>query len=307
MMRKFQHDVSEFLDQKHLIAQHMLLEDDEHREDFLEMTQVLQTTLDLDRLLGLFSIELSKYVPHDFFRYRNNDLDIEQVIGQRARYSCTYTLKLSDEVLGKISLRRNHKFQDDELKLIEQSVICLLYPLRNALLYLDAIHMAQRDPLTGIQNRAAFDEALRRELSHAERHDSTCALIMLDIDLFKSINDRYGHLVGDCALKSFTHMANSCIRDGDVLFRYGGEEFAVLMRETGLTGAEQLAERIRRNIEQHPCTCGGSTIQMTISAGVTEYEADDSVTSFISRADLALYKAKEDGRNRTCSRISTRN
>ncbi|MEE9343851.1 MAG: GGDEF domain-containing protein, partial [Gammaproteobacteria bacterium] len=248
--------------------------------------------------LGLFSTELSRYVPHQFFRYINPDLDIEQEFGHKARYSCTYNLHLSDEKLGKISLRRSTKFEENEIKTIESLICYLLYPLRNALLYQDAVQMAQKDPLTGIQNRAAYNEAIYREISHAKRHDASCSLIIIDIDLFKKVNDRYGHLVGDCALKSVSHTAASCIRDGDALFRYGGEEFVVVMRESGLSGARRLAERIRHNIESNPCHCAGSEINLTVSVGVSTYEPGDTSNSLFARADKALYYAKKSGRNR---------
>lgn len=266
----------------------------------LEITQTLQTTLDPERLVELFSAEIGELIPHHGLRYRNDDLDLEVKRGRQARHSCTYKLNIGDEPLGRLSLRRNQKFTEAEIETLEQLLCSLLYPLRNALLYQDALQMAQKDPLTGACNRAALDDMLRRELSHAERHNSSCALIVLDIDHFKSVNDRYGHIIGDCALKAVAHTVQSCIRDGDLLFRYGGEEFVVLMREADLEGAHLLAERMRNNIQHTPCQCSGANIELTISAGISALRKNDSPLSLFARADGALYRAKQSGRNRVC-------
>ncbi len=268
-------------------------------QERLQLTLALQTTLDLERLIRLFSKQLKALVPHAGLRYLNSDIGIDIKTGKQARHSCTYSLPLGDESLGKIALRRSTVFTETELETIEHMLCSLLYPLRNALLYRDALQMAQKDPLTGIGNRAALDEVLRRELSHAGRHQSSCALIMLDIDHFKRVNDQYGHIIGDCALKIVANTAARCIRDGDLLFRYGGEEFVVLMRETGLEGASLLAERIRKNIETTPSHCSGIDIKMTISAGISAYESGDSPLTLFVRADEALYVAKQNGRNQT--------
>lgn len=268
-------------------------------KETLQLIQALQTTLDLERLIEIFSTQLNLLVPHAGLRYLNSDIGIDIKTGQQARHSCTYSLPLGDEPLGKIALRRSTVFTPAELETIENMLCSLLYPLRNALLYHDALQMAQKDPLTGTCNRAALDEVLRRELSHAGRHQSSCALIMLDIDHFKKVNDQYGHIIGDCALKVVANTASRCIRDGDLLFRYGGEEFVVLMRETGLEGASLLAERIRKNIEKTPCHCSGIDIKMTISAGISAFEQGDSPLTLFARADEALYVAKQNGRNQT--------
>lgn len=266
----------------------------------LEITQSLQTSLDPTRVIELFSGEVGTLVPHQGIRYHNDDLDLEVKLGSQARHSCSYKLNLGDEPLGTLTFRRGQKFSPAEINVLEQLLCSLLYPLRNALLYQDALQLAQKDPLTGICNRASLDETLQRELSHALRRDTDCALLILDIDHFKAINDRYGHIVGDCAIRAIAEMTAACKRDGDLLFRYGGEEFVVLMRDTDLEGAVRLAERIREHIEIHPCTCSGADLYMTVSIGVSVLQSHDSPVSLFARADQALYRAKQDGRNRTC-------
>ena len=267
-----------------------------------DIIQTLQTTLSLERLIELFSVKLADLVPHCGMRYRNSDLNMEVRYGRQGRHSCTYKLTLGDEPLGKLTLRRSEKFTEAELETVEQLLCSLLYPLRNALLYHDAISMAHRDPLTGTSNRAALDDVLHREISHADRHSAKCALLILDIDNFKRVNDHYGHIVGDCALKAVANITRNCIRDGDQLFRYGGEEFVVLMRESTLDGARQLAERIRSNIARTPCQCSGAELSLTVSIGIAAFTAGDTPLSLFVRADEALYEAKAAGRNRICVR-----
>lgn len=274
----------------------------------LELTQSLQTSLDPTRLIEVFSMEAGALIVHQGIRYRNDDLDLDVKLGRQARHSCSYKLNIGDEPLGKLTLRRNQKFTEAEIEALEQLLCSLLYPLRNALLYQDALQLAQKDPLTGICNRAALDEMMRREISHAQRQDSSCALLILDIDHFKTINDKYGHIIGDCALKAIVSMAKTCKRDGDLLFRYGGEEFVILMRDTDMDGARLLAERIRSHIEDNPCCCSGTELAITVSIGVSELSENDSPVSLFARADQALYSAKRNGRNQVCiADLSERN
>jgi diguanylate cyclase (GGDEF)-like protein len=266
----------------------------------VEITQILQTSLDPGRLVEMLSMEVATLIVHQGVHYRNDKLDLDLELGHQARHSCSYRLKLDDEELGQLTFRRNQKFSDAEFKALEQLLCSLLYPLRNALLYQDALQLAQKDPLTGICNRAALDEMMQRELSHAHRQGSSYALIILDIDHFKAVNDKYGHIVGDCALKAVANMMAKCKRDGDLLFRYGGEEFVILMRDTEVEGAGLLAERIRSHIETHPCRCSGADLNIHVSIGVSVLRKNDSPVSLFARADQALYRAKRHGRNQVC-------
>ncbi len=266
----------------------------------LALSTSLQTSLDPTRLIELFSMEAGALITHQGIRYRNEAFDLDVKLGTQARHSCTYRLQLGDEALGKLTLRRSQKFTETDTATLEQLLCSLLYPLRNALLYQDALRMAQRDPLTGIANRAALDDSLQRELSHAQRQGSSCALMIIDIDHFKAVNDKYGHIIGDSALKAIAQRADQCKRDGDLLFRYGGEEFVILLRDTDLEGAQLLAERIRGCIASAPCHCAGIDLDITVSIGVSSLRKHDSPVTLFARADQALYSAKRSGRNQVC-------
>jgi two-component system cell cycle response regulator len=186
---------------------------------------------------------------------------------------------------------------DDEL---EASLRARLYEL------------ATRDPLTNAHNRRFFRERLDSEWPWAERHVRCCALLALDLDFFKRVNDNWGHPAGDYVLSEFAHLVERVIRAEDLFARVGGEEFLVLCRATAATGALRLAERLRRSVEDFDFEWEGDELPVTVSVGVAT--SDDvrvaSPEDLIRRADEALYRAKERGRNRielaTESATSTR-
>ncbi len=155
------------------------------------------------------------------------------------------------------------------------------------------------DALTGIANNRCLLEFLDRELSRSHRHDRPLSLIMFDVDHFKSVNDRLGHLGGDYSLRELANCVKKTIRTEEIFARYGGEEFAIVLPETELQGAIEMAERVRQLVEGHFFQFDGQTYPMTISLGVSYTRGEPDLTSvdFIRRADENLYKAKENGRN----------
>jgi two-component system cell cycle response regulator len=162
--------------------------------------------------------------------------------------------------------------------------------------------LAHTDPLTQILNRRALTERITAEMERALRYDATLALLMIDLDHFKRVNDTYGHLVGDDVLRDVAQLLTETIRGNDIVARYGGEEFLVLLPETDDGGAESFAERIRVAIEAHDFNSAaeGSALKLTASIGVAVFPAAriESVEDLFARADAALYRAKADGRNR---------
>lgn len=152
------------------------------------------------------------------------------------------------------------------------------------------------DPLTKLYNRNFFDSYLAQEVEKAKRYQRELSLIMGDIDRFKQFNDTYGHLVGDRVLTAVSQILRMHCRQSDIAVRWGGEELAVLLPETGREGAETVAERIRQAVEENQFD---DIHRITISLGVAELKTDGR--DLLSRADDALYKAKEAGRNRVVS------
>ena len=159
-------------------------------------------------------------------------------------------------------------------------------------------HLASTDPLTGIANRRHFMEQGRAEFSRSGRYGYPLSVMMLDVDHFKRINDTFGHDVGDQALKALTETIGHALRGSDLLGRLGGEEFALLLPSTPLTGAHILAERIRGEVEMMRLATPSGELAFTISIGVCEFDEDKGFDVLLNRADKALYTAKHGGRNR---------
>lgn len=163
--------------------------------------------------------------------------------------------------------------------------------------------LATTDQLTRLYNRHFFTSELVKQINIWRRHQQSLSIIILDIDYFKKVNDSYGHLAGDYALKSLAKICKSQLRDIDTLARIGGEEFAVLLPATSVNGGMQIAERIRKQVEDYEFEFEGNTFNMTVSLGVAELTDESwSITEFIGAADDMLYKAKHAGRNRCTSR-----
>ena len=159
--------------------------------------------------------------------------------------------------------------------------------------------LATFDSLTGLYNRRAILGKLHELINLANRYKEDFSLSMLDIDHFKRVNDRYGHLTGDEVLEKIATLIRRNIRDTDIVGRYGGEEFIIILPKTNLSSAWVVAERIRTIIEKTEMKeSAGNVFAITVSQGLCGWERDEDATSLISRADEALYKAKQKGRNR---------
>ena len=157
--------------------------------------------------------------------------------------------------------------------------------------------MATHDDLTGAWNRRYFIDRLQSEKTRSDRGKHHLCVCMIDIDFFKSVNDRHGHATGDRVLQKFVQVSQKDLRTTDCFARYGGEEFALYLAETALDGAIVLAERIRHSIEQTEIPELGTERGVTASIGVAEYQPPEAIESTLARADTALYQAKAAGRN----------
>ncbi|HVZ72814.1 MAG TPA: GGDEF domain-containing protein [Polyangia bacterium] len=174
--------------------------------------------------------------------------------------------------------------------------------------YLDEVFQRQmyesalRDGLTKVFNKKYFTDYLEKEFAYAARHSAPLALIFLDIDFFKRINDTHGHPAGDFVLSELSQLMATLVRTEDVLARFGGEEFTVLCRGTDLGGARIVAERLRKTVEAHTFSFGAKTIPVTISLGIAAIPDTAIVdhAQFLAASDKALYEAKRTGRNRVC-------
>jgi diguanylate cyclase (GGDEF)-like protein/PAS domain S-box-containing protein len=163
------------------------------------------------------------------------------------------------------------------------------------------LHLATHDPLTGLHNRREFNAILERHLAHAKRYGGQGAVLWMDLDGFKEINDGLGHKAGDELLASLAHRMKSTIRESDVLARLGGDEFAVLYPNIDSTQAQIAATRLLDAIRQHTASIQGQTIRTTASMGIVIFPVHGmQATELLMQADMAMYRAKEQGRNRFC-------
>jgi len=166
---------------------------------------------------------------------------------------------------------------------------------------LTLFELTLRDPLTRLYNRRYFDRRAHDEFSFAQRHGTALAVLLIDIDLFKRVNDQFGHPVGDAVLEAVAKRIGDVMRPEDVLARYGGEEFIVLARSTSSSNAEILGERIRRGVQSLALDAAGDALRVTVSVGVASLDSDTrfgSCEELVAAADSALYAAKRAGRNR---------
>jgi diguanylate cyclase (GGDEF)-like protein len=168
----------------------------------------------------------------------------------------------------------------------------------NARLLRELTALSRTDALTGLGNRRAYDEVLSREHARAVRYRLPLGLILFDVDHFKRVNDAHGHLGGDDVLKGFAALAQSLFRETDVSFRIGGEEFAIVLPHTAGAGAQEAALRLVTSLAETPLRAGRSHVTITCSAGVSCLQEGDTPAMLVQRADAALYRAKEQGRNR---------
>ncbi|MHC8340238.1 GGDEF domain-containing protein [Pseudomonas sp. HLT2-19-2] len=258
----------------------------------------LQTSLEPQRILGLFFREIQRLVPLDTLIYQHKASDLRLEFGLRGHHSISYSLSHEGEHLGDLIFRRNQRFSEQEQGNLESLLSALMYPMRNALLYRAATQSALRDPLTDTGNRIAMDQTLQREIEMARRHLQPLSLLMLDIDHFKHINDNHGHSAGDDVLKAVAASIKSQLRNVDMVFRFGGEEFLILLSNTNREAAALVGERLRFAAQAEDYAADGNRVELTVSLGCSTLMPGESADSLLRRADSALYVAKREGRNR---------
>lgn len=266
-----------------------------------KLTSLLQTTLKIEPLFDLFFGQLQHLLKINSCAYSFQEKNITIKLGKGATHTTDYSLRLQNTYLGNIVFSRKQRFTQEELAHLESLLSILIYPLRNALSYRDAIQQALSDPLTGLANRGALEQAIAHQWQMAQRYDQHFCVLMLDIDYFKNINDTYGHGVGDKVLKAVANSISATTRQTDVAYRYGGEEFVVILNKSELTGSMIIAERIRENVASLSIPVDSKSkekIKVTISIGGSCSAYCSDTNELMKQADKVLYCAKNAGRNR---------
>jgi diguanylate cyclase (GGDEF)-like protein len=263
----------------------------------LQMIAELQKTLDLAELFEVFAQFLTNEIAYDGITYRYHEAAINLARGKASRAQLVYRLSLEQQPLGELCISRKRRFSDAEIMLVENRLAALMYPLRNATRYHQAVSCAHRDILTGINNRVSMASSIQRELDMARRYKDAFSMLVIDMDGFKQINDQYGHAAGDQALVHIASILKSNIRTTDLLFRYAGDEFVIGLCKTDSAGAELMANRIRAAVEDAQLVIDGVPLKLRISVGGAVAQTADTVETLFRRADAALYRAKNAGRN----------
>lgn len=221
--------------------------------------------------------------------------------GAEANGDILFPLVAAGMVVGGIIVRNEPTLTRQQRLAIGAAGALIAVATRNARVLHDARQSGISDPLTGCVNRAHGVDMLERELRRARRTQRPVSLIMFDVDRFKQINDRRGHLQGDAVLAAVGEQLNSILRSSDVRCRYGGDEFLLILPDTPILGAQQVAECLRRQVCENP-RLGADDLRVTISLGVAASLPDEmDPTALIARADDALYRAKRGGRDRWCA------
>ncbi len=255
---------------------------------------------------GLEFIKDEKSVSQALVRHGGSEIMVHLAVGMR-KIGLLRLIRLPDfpprNGSGELSL--NHKetktsFSEYQAKILSMTAIPLAIAIRNAEMYKQVEDLAVKDALTNVLNRRAFSGILEREFKRASRYNIPLSLMVIDLDHFKKVNDTYGHLVGDTVLREMAAELNASLRDIDVLIRYGGEEFVVILPGTNLQAGLVVANRIKTRIEKTRFDQKNVPIKMTVSIGVAHYPSPqiDSPEALFNQADQALYTAKRNGRNR---------
>ena len=255
----------------------------------LALINQLQTTLELDVLLNIFSVEVARYIDFSGLYFKSKTVNKTLRGSRKAKKERQFELKIGDVFIGTLTYGINAPISLTNFKILTQLHQCLLYPIKNALAYHHAMQLAMQDSLTGLGNRRYFDEQLKRAMHNANRHHSLVGLVLGDLNKFKAINDTFGHVAGDQVLQEFSNILRLCIRDSDSVFRFGGDEFAIIVEnadENALTIIEnRISIALNKNmvLNQYDLTC---------SLGATYMSRADDECSFFERADKALYRKK---------------
>jgi two-component system cell cycle response regulator len=232
------------------------------------------------------------------YHYSAEELDRD---GDLVHAGLAVPLAAEGEQIGSLMIftkSRGRRFEDDDVHRLEELAGRAGPAIENARLYREARRLADLDALTGLHNRRYFHETLAREVARAHRYGRTLALVVLDLDDFKAVNDRIGHLAGDAVLAEAAERMRDVVRTADVACRVGGDEFAVLMPESGPQEANQLVARIQSVVSGRPI---GQAGRLRMSAGVAELRPEDDGTTFFERADEALYRAKQSAKGEAAS------
>jgi diguanylate cyclase (GGDEF)-like protein len=258
-----------------------------------DITKQICRSLDSDKVFNYFCEEMGKYIEFTDCKFVKKEADLSSYIN--------YTivpLMIDKNTIGYLIVGGIKEQDKGRFNILSQQ---FALGIKRAILYQKVQELAITDSLTQISSRRYYLERFHEEIERSKKFSYNFSCFMIDIDHFKSYNDRYGHLVGDVILKEVAKLIKENIRQIDLLGRYGGEEFSIILTETDREQTLLVAERIRQTMESKYIKAYDEDLRVTVSIGISFFpENGKDIESLIDKADLALYLAKQQGRNRVC-------
>ncbi len=255
----------------------------------LNLIEQLQSTLSFEQLINRFAMEASKYADFSGLSFQYQD-GIANMRGSRpGKFKEQIELRINEEFIGVLTYHINQRLNQQSLDTLQELHRYLAYPLKNAVLLHQANQLAMHDHLTGLNNRRFFDDQLKKAINHAKRNENMLSLMLIDLNKFKQVNDTHGHHIGDLVLKEFSRVLSACIRDYDTAFRFGGDEFAVIIEGADTTSVANIEARIHHKTQMNSLL---SKYDVSASVGFSFLHNNDNEANFFNRADQGLYKQK---------------
>jgi len=261
--------------------------------DKLAFLEKLNTTMELQPLLAIYAKELSLCLPITGLEF-NIDKPHQLKYSQASKYSLESELSIEDEVVGSVKYLSSAVLSAPLRQIIASLEQQLLQPLSNVLSFEQSKRLSYRDYLTSLGNRSYYEETLASMRSTAQREQRSFSVMLLDLDNFKSVNDNHGHREGDLVLQDFANILRDAVRGNDYVFRFGGDEFVLLLAHAEHLNPSLVASRILQTTAQSELM---SKHNVTTSIGFTNWRDGDSSAQLTERADKALYQSKENGKN----------
>lgn len=266
-----------------------LFQDNGLQQRHLTLLKQLQTSLDLKRIIDIFAIEVAKYVDFSGLYFKHSAITATARGSRQAKAERQFELKINGKFLGILTYAVNTPISISNYKILTELHELLINPVNNAIEYHLAMQLAMQDGLTGLSNRRSFDEQLKRTMAQATRRHTLVGLILCDLNKFKAINDTYGHAAGDDVLNHFANALRDSVRNSDSIFRFGGDEFALIVEDASNNSLLMIEERIYSAVANDALL---AKYNVTTSLGYTFMNRADDPLSFFKRADNALYAQK---------------
>jgi diguanylate cyclase (GGDEF)-like protein len=261
--------------------------------ELYEITKEIAKFLDAEKVFVTFNEKINKYLDLEDCKFLKSDADLSGYKDYQV-----LPLNIDKKNIGYLVALGIRERDTEKFNILAQQ---FMLGIKRAVLYHDVQEMATMDSLTHVFSRRYWFQRCSEEINRSKKFNYSLSCLMLDIDHFKDFNDRYGHLIGDALLIETSKTIKDNIRQIDLVGKYGGEEFCVVLTETDIEGAQFVAERIRKAMEEKYVRAYDEELKVTISIGISAFPKDaQDLSILIDKADQALYRAKETGRNRVC-------